>query len=126
MTALQLLHSIRRAGLHDDEARVLLSVAAGARRYADIAAAAGLKETQLRKMLAGLTGRGMLEISRHEDGAAGRGRCSVYSLSGAGVGTVHKVLTPDPLPEAKRPLPCGVPLGFDVRAWGTCFLNPGR
>ena len=123
MTALGLLGAIRQANLHDDEARILLAVAAGFRRFTDVGEKAKLKETQLRKMLDGLCVQGLLSVEKAPRGATGRGKCSVYSLTGAGIGKVREIYTPVSDDKTARPVPVGVALALPVKSDGLCFLQ---
>ena len=124
MTPLGLLHAIRKAHLHDDEARVLLAIGSGLRRYSDIRDNLGMKDAQLRKMAKALASRGLLEIEHAQLGVVGRGKCSVYTLTGDGIGKLRSILCEGPPCLSKRPVPVGVAIALMVKAEGGCFLQP--
>ena len=124
MTPLGLLSAIRKAQLHDDEARVLLAIGNGLRRYSDIRDNIGMKDAQLRKMARGLVARGLIEVEHAELGVVGRGKCSVYTLTGDGIGKLREILSESPDGFAKRPVPVGVAIALMVKAKGGGFLQP--
>jgi DNA-binding MarR family transcriptional regulator len=124
MTPLGLLSAIRKAHLHDDEARVLLAIGNGLRRYSDIRDNIGMKDAQLRKMARALVARGLIEVEHSPLGVVGRGKCSVYTLTGDGIGKLREILSEGTEGFAKRPLPVGVAIALMVKAKGGGFLQP--
>lgn len=123
MTALGLLSAIRKGGLHDDEARILLCVANGFRRFTDLIEQTGIKETTLRKMIKSLKAQGRLESEDAPQGVVGRGKCTVYSLTGGGIAKVMEIINAVPEPLPSRPIPAGFTLTVAVRGNGLCFLQ---
>jgi hypothetical protein len=124
MTPLGLLSAIRKAELHIDEARVLLAIGIGLRRYSDIRDNVGIKDCQIRKMARALVSRKLIEIDHAPLGIVGRGKCSVYTLTGDGIGKVREILSGVPQDYSKRRVPVGIAIALIVKPEGGGFLQP--
>jgi hypothetical protein len=117
MAPLDLLLSIRRAGLPDDAARVLFAVASGVCRYGAIQTSTGLTEFQTRRMLANLRERGAIRVvlapsAGHGHGA---GKLSIYSITAEGIALVRSIFEQHPPGHAAR-RPPGAPLPLRLNA----------
>ena len=131
MSPLDLLASIRRAGLQDDAARVLLAIGQGLRRFGDIQTATGLSDWEMRRTVKHLKDRGALTLDspatarEARDEAAARphrathalgpGKIVVYSLTAHGIALVRGIFE-DRGPAGRSTLPPGVPLTLTIRA----------
>jgi hypothetical protein len=126
MSPLDLLASIRRAGLKDDAARVLLAIGQDLRRFGDIQAATGLSEWEMRRTVNHLKALGAIRLDEPEipkpAGLAhrathglGPGKIVVYSLTAHGIALVRSIFE-NRGPVGRSTLPPGVPLSLTIKA----------
>jgi hypothetical protein len=124
MAPLELLLSIRRAGLPDDAARVLFAVASGVCRYGAIQTATGLGEFQTRRMLANLRERGAIRVHLAPSAGHGHGagKLSIYSITADGIGLVRSIFEQHAPATHRRPPGAPLPLRLNA-ADGFSFLG---
>lgn len=124
MAPLELLLSIRRAGLPDDAARVLFAVASGVCRYGAIQTATGLTEFQTRRMLTLLRERGAIRVHLALGGGpgSGSGKLSIYSITAEGIALVRSIFEQRPRGTFRRP--AGAPVVLRLNSGdGFSFLG---
>jgi len=126
MSPLTLLASIRRAGIPDDAARVLLAVASGLRRYGDIQQSTALSDWQMRRTIQQLKESGAVQLHRPAEPdsaprphrsthALGPGKIAVYTLTADGIALVRAIFE-DNGPAGRSSLPRGVPLTLSIKS----------
>jgi hypothetical protein len=74
-------------------------------------------------MLTSLLSRDLLHLDEIGHGAAGRGKCSVYSLTSDGSIKLREILMADTEKRSSRPVPVGIALALPVKRGGLCFLE---